>query len=729
MSGLNEKDVEKVKQLMDDVKIPSVKNLDFRHFMLNPYMSEQIDKKRKELKIFYCTSNLKLELKDIVLNKTYNLVIERNPNARSGRSQPCRYLQDFIYSNRQEIDFDAKSIINKCYAANITDEEKIWELFMIKFYAKWEKKYLMLLKYQPIDNCQLDCRKGLIGNSGINKYLKNFEDNIILCDANNHTYVSYDNRKIKWIIRNLPLLENIAGRDEFVIIDDILNEFKYDTGISVEKLNSIPYSRNLQMMKRELLSAICQLYFQNQSADNIEHSQGCKLDEPRLFVQSNVPIVFGWEYTKNSRFKGKIKNISYYQKVLKILFILSNGQKEFIDNIAKLIAICILGKNGCEKLKLKMSQSFIILTNNKRFVREFLISIFKIGHISSGGFKPKDYFRFVNKEVSYDKLKVSELWGISEDTVANLSNPKMTGKFLEDKLNSVVINITSEVDKFNDKEYFRNLVTGKKVNYNNEYLGKQELISDKQYIFIVSNDEEIKKLEINDLNIYKLSYNIPPDIFYDERDFECNDFEKRFIVTDFAEYGLKLLFESSSNSENCYNHTEKITNPVTYFIENCCNVVKIDKNLEDESSVNEKIQPNEINSTAMITLGVAYNLFYDIVDPQYKFQKAFDQAFVGQYGFQYKIIPNTRSKAKERDLKNGYTGDKEVVKDKGAYCIGLVVKPKDEIPNIAKQCKSDFEKNTSKFTEEEFIQFIADIGDLHFDEDEYSELIKSSRSI
>lgn len=726
MTRLNVHDVRKIEELMDDIKIPSVKNLDFECLVLNPSVSKKADRKKETLKSFYCTYNFKLALKNVLLNNTYKLIMETNPKARKEVYQQCPYLNDFMYRNGNEIYCDAKSIIEKCYADKIKDEEKIWELFVIGFYDKWEERYIKELKFQPIDSCKLNCRKGLIASSGINNYLKNFEDNVFLYDSNNYDYVAYDNRKIKWLIRNLPLLENMAGRDEFVIIHDILNELMYDTGVLVEKLKSIPYSRNLQMMKGELLASAYQLYLQNQSADDVEYilnRKGLGVDKQRLNGQPKAPIVFAWE----DAYKEKIKNIGYYKKVLKILFVLSNGEKEFIDNIAKLIALSILGKDGCEKLNLKVSQSFIILTNNKRFVREFLISMFKIGHISCGGLKPNDFYRFIKKEVSYDRLKVSELWGISEDTVANLSNPKMTGKFLEDKLNSVVINITSEFDKFNDKDYFRNLVTGKTVKYNNEYLGKQEFNSDKQYIFIVSNDEEVKKLEINDTNIYKLSHNIPPDIFYDDRDFECNDFEKRFIVTDFARYGLKLLLESTSDSENHYNHTGEITNPLTYFIENCCNIVEVETNKNEENSTKEKIKPNETNSTAMITLGVAYNLFYDIVNPQYKFQKEFNQEFVKKYGFPYDIIKNCRSKAKERDLNNGYVGDKEVISDKGAYCLGLIVKPKNKILDIAKQCKNDLEKNSLKLTEAEFIQFMADIGDLHFNEDEYVELIKPRR--
>ena len=730
---LSREEIEKIKKCMSDIKFPSifdVENLEKLNFNRKIKNEENPE---LNLKNYYCILNFDLMLNAKVVSYAYKSINQRAPEGRIRVFEECGICKTFIA--QYDIVDKFIQIFKENGVISSNNIENIIHIFLNKYYDEIKKEYLMFLKsYNYLNSCDCHCRKGLIANSGINNWIAKFENNFLIYDKNFYNFRAYDNRRIKWLIKSVPLFYNLDGKDEALIIGDVLTELKNDNRNLVQCLFPFPYTRNIQEPKRELMNIIKGVVARKFTADNI-NQEFKKLDfgmeDARINNLYGIPIKFKWE--TNSA-KG-IKNIYYYKNLLKILYVLSDGQKNVLDNIAKLMASCVLGSEICGKFKLKVPQSHVITANNKRFVKEFLLSIFKMGRFEDSSFYSNDYassymklWDYAHKYVSLDQIKQSSLWGISEYSIDQLSNPKMTGKFIEDKLYSIIVNITDDVSDCKDHEYFKKLVTGKTVSYKNEYLGKQELTSDKQYIFIVHNNEEMKKIDIDDSKHIELSQNIQPDIYYFNRDIECTDFEKRFMLIDFAKYGLKLLFKSGSNSENHYNHTEKITNPLTYYIQNCCDVVKVETDINGENSKKEKIQPDETNSTAMLTLGVAYNSFYDIVDPQYKFQNGFNKAFVEKYGFQYKIIKNTRSKAKERDLKNGYS-DKEVVKDKGAYCLGLVVKPINEILNIAKQCKSDFEKNTSKFTEEEFVQFIADIGDLHFDEDEYSELIKSSRSI
>lgn len=80
----------------------------------------------------------------------------------------------------------------------------------------------------------------------------------------------------------------------------------------------------------------------------------------------------------------------------------------------------------------------------------------------------------------------SKVLGVTQYSTAELADTKMTGKFIEDKLYSRYVNITSKLNFNNSNEcnkYLFNLIEGKLVKGKNEFLGEQSIRSSMYYVF------------------------------------------------------------------------------------------------------------------------------------------------------------------------------------------------------------------------------------------------------
>lgn len=137
--------------------------------------------------------------------------------------------------------------------------------------------------------------------------------------------------------------------------------------------------------------------------------------------------------------------------------------------------------------------------------------------------------------------------------------------------------------------------------------------------------------------------------------------------------------------------------PVGFFIEKCCTVI---------DNIEEGTKPNASNATGMPTFTAAYNLFYKIANDIYGNRK-FDKNIEEEEGFVGKIVKDRGNDVRERDLKNGY-GEGEVLKkdSKSNHCLGIIVKPKEEIKNIALEYKESLQHNMQKWGEGEFVDFM-----------------------
>lgn len=99
-------------------------------------------------------------------------------------------------------------------------------------------------------------------------------------------------------------------------------------------------------------------------------------------------------------------------------------------------------------------------------------------------------------------------------------------------------------------------------------MGKQELVSDTSYLFIAAKKNEFKDYDGLSYTEFDLAQNIPEGkrLFGFETD--LSDYEKFFMLTAFAKYGISLLKKEQADIED--SQSSEIDNPLKYFIEKCC---------------------------------------------------------------------------------------------------------------------------------------------------------------
>ena len=374
--------------------------------------------------------------------------------------------------------------------------------------------------------------------------------------------------------------------------------------------------------------------------------------------------------------------------LLKTLFILTDGCKEKFDDLAKMIAGIVIGPRLSQEVGINIPQVSLIKTNNTTFIKNFLLNIF-------GALVPN-----------------SRAFGVTQYSAAELSNKNMTGKFIEDKLYSRYLNITNKLNFNNSAEcekYLFDLINGKVVKGKNEYLGEQKISSSMYYVFLASGEDDISKFTSNHCKIIELGSSLQKNIEFlakctgekEKPDRILNVYEMKFMLVHVANYGLKLILKEQQENTNSKSYREVIKAPVGFFIEKCCTVI---------DNIEEGTKPNASNATGMPTFTAAYNLFYKIANDIYSNRK-FDKNIETEAGFVGKIIKDRGNDVRERDLKNGY-GKDEVLKpnSKSNHCLGIIVKPKEEIKNIALEYKESLQHNMQKWSDEEFVNFMIQLN-------------------
>lgn len=710
---------------MNNLKFKSVK--DAFNFNEDLLKRPRRDYKKDSLKFFYCNYNFQLALYEVINEVMYHhFDIDYWLRPEVMKHQSCKLLDDFIawvkinlsehiseYMNEDDkknisaLVANIKSNVNcfnnlQNYLAGIASK------VFYSCYEKYRAEYIRYIRQAEnfACNCQIDCRQGLIMSSGIKNYIYKFEGNYFLFNFNSKTFIASDNRKLRWLFKAMPIL-NMSNNiiiDEPLIVNNILKSFAEDG----DNLKCSSYTDNFCCVRNNLLNYLKESFLRNKlTADNFsslkkQYDIGCQIERSENKPLNNRNLKFFWDHSDS---KIGNKNLSW-AKLAKTLYLLTNGDKQCLDELAKLIAKIIIGTEVCKQFDLKVKKATVIICNNKTFVLQFLQSVFLMGDLPPA-FSHGEFNNLVHNSVSHDQLKNIRTWGITDYNLNELSNPGNTGIFLEDKLYSRILNITTEGGKIIDETYLNNLIAGRVVNGNNEYLGKQSLTSEANYVFIVSRREEVEKINSDNYDEINLSESIPEDILYFNKDTELSDWEKFFILNDLAWYGVKLLLNSEHEEEN---KVPKITDPVEFFTEKCC----------DKKEITEGDKHNAANATAMRTFGKAYNLFYNIVGKEYQLNdNQFDKNIDKKYKFPYIILGGDRGNdIRERDLQNGYADD-EVLKhnSKANICLGLVIKPKQEILNIAEDYAENVNAHKQIFTETEFISFI---GNLCLDESELS---------
>ena len=108
------------------------------------------------------------------------------------------------------------------------------------------------------------------------------------------------------------------------------------------------------------LNLLLKLYYDNNlTADNFKElvkKYDISKDVERCGIERNKNIVkqinFDWDFHGSNGFENN--NIARFGKLLKILFMVTNGNKQCLDNLSKVVAGIILGPTVCKKFDLNI---------------------------------------------------------------------------------------------------------------------------------------------------------------------------------------------------------------------------------------------------------------------------------------------------------------------------------------------------------------------------------------
>lgn len=574
--------------------------------------------------------------------------------------------QPEIFREIDEIVTKHKSINN---SKELIEDESINEIYL-KLSNEWKRLCV---------RCNAECKLSMIAHSGINKIVYMFEDNFVVYNNTSNTYIASDSRSLRYIFSRYLDSMGLNVRDsidESDVISDILKSLEGSRSSFFTELFEFNYGEVICFAKKNIIKRLEQFYCKKHTAENLQ------IVNNEVLCNENRKMRMG-DINNFSIFGGNAECAF----LLNTLFILTDGCKEKFDDLAKMIAGIVIGPRLSQEVGINIPQASLIKTNNTTFIKKFLLNIF-------GALVPN-----------------SRACGVTQYSAAELSNKNMTGKFIEDKLYSRYLNITNKLNFNNSAEYEKylfDLINGKVVKGKNEYLGEQKISSSMYYVFLASGEDDISKFTSNHCNIIELGNSLPKNIEYlakctGEKEKLCrtlNIYEVKFMLVHVANYGLELLKEQQENTKK-KSYSEVIKEPVGFFIEKCCTVV---------DNIGEGTKPNASNATAMPTFTAAYNLFYKIANDIYS-NRNFDKNIETEVGFVGKIIKDRGNDVRERDLKNGYDED-EVLKpnSKSNHCLGIIVKPKEEIKNIALEYKESLQHNMQKWSREEFVDFMIQLN-------------------
>lgn len=669
---LNDKDKERLLEQMAEVEY--VSSYESAQRMGNMYQFKN-RQPRKMLKIreCYCEKNLHDGFCELVFRHVSRKYLG-NMNAFPCFVHQCWHIGNFFAQKQLEICRKIDETIQKNQLPYdlkaLIDNEFIDEIYL---------KLTSECKTFCV-RCNAECKLGMIGTSGINNFVNIFEDNFVVNDKVNQSVIASDNRSLRRIFGKYLNDIKLNTKDDVDDSDLVIDMLKTMEGVKNEFFNKLPecnYSNIISFAKKNIIDNLEKSYCKKYGVESLQSiNYEVIADENRKMSKKQFVLCLGGDVSTGCAF------------LLKTLFILTDGCKEKFDDLAKMIAGIVIGPRLSQEVGINIPQASLIKTNNTTFIKNFLLNIF-------GAFVPN-----------------SRAFGVTQYSAAELSNKNMTGKFIEDKLYSRYLNITNKLNFNNSAEcekYLFDLINGKVVKGKNEYLGEQKISSSMYYVFLASGEDDVYKFTSNHCNIIELGNELPKNIEYlakyndEEGPFRrtLNIYETKFMLVHVANYGLKLILKEQQENKNSKSYREVIKAPVGFFIEKCCTVI---------DNIEEGTKPNASNATAMPTFRAAYNLFYEIADGVYGNRK-FDKNIEEEEGFVGKIVKDRGNDVRERDLKNGY-GEGEVLKkdSKSNHCLGIIVKPKEEIKNIALEYKESLQHNMQKWSDEEFVDFMIQLN-------------------
>ena len=650
----------------------------------------------KSLREYFCSFNFFYQLDEFVEKCIIKRLGTANSTSTYFSCLNCNVIQNFFVKKNienmisQTLNSDLLAMKNLFYQQN--DICRWWNEF---------KKTCN--ERENCINCSAICVNCLIDSYKLlNIY--NFEGNIVLWYRENSCFIASDNRKIRPLLLRNPIFHNrLIDNTEYIINEVVKRNFERNNINNNNKIDVV-YKPHIIFSRQKLLEKILSIEMEYVSADDYSDFTKNKKNNliSKLALDKNYNIQCMVTSVKNeyTRYMSlKSEDILNYIRLIKALFQISDGKKEIIDDLAMMYASIFLGRELAKEYN--YSNMTVLITNNKRFVEEFIQSSLLYYFVLRFDLS---YVEGSKNKMPIEKYLSSKESGVSSYSIKELNDENNIGKFLEDKINGTFVNINSDCNVTGDLKQFLKIMKGEAVSGTNKYLGKQTFKTNSHYIFIDYPDSKLQGIGYK-YKIIRLSQEIPKSQLFGVNWHRLTDREKIFLFTEFAEYGLKLLIENKNNSRlpeyECQVGNHSNLNYPKLFIDNCCNKIE----LEDNATSNEK------NATAMKTLTCAYKLFFFTLTNQ-ETNDEWNKEFFEINNIDCKIESSKKcASIIKRDLNNGYKED-EVLKatSGGNHCLGLVVKSKKEIVEIAKEIKENCVNNQyTKYSLEEFIEFFNDI--------------------
>lgn len=233
----------------------------------------------------------------------------------------------------------------------------------------------------------------------------------------------------------------------------------------------------------------------------------------------------------NSNYKKSLAKLNPYDNLFSTLFSLSDGNIHTIEQFLNLITKIYISHSFLKMITEKSTQVTVIQCKNVLFIKHFLKNIFSY---------PLHSERFSSSlnEIAYRQ----NCPHITTHSLKMLSNPNNLIQFIVDKVNGVVVNITSDETSCIDITFFKKLLSGKNfTTINDPIFGKITHNNAAHHIFITENPKQIESAL--------------DGIDYDFIDFNGDISE--IIYESFTECELFFLIISS-----IYNTVDKYANPI-----------------------------------------------------------------------------------------------------------------------------------------------------------------------
>lgn len=548
-------------------------------------------------------------------------------------------------------------------------------------------------------NMPEQCRRDIINQYFDWKMFAKYNENVVLFDSKNHRYIANDNRRIfPILLKNIKLFNKIEQIDESIILY-ILHNYIYEhvrNPIKAGVLNSI---RNVRK------NIFYKLY--DYEKDKLTNDEYIYFD--RKILRLKFLLGLNEEIKKDDNEINSVLNseeasdIESYVTLIKTMYDICDGVKENFDQIAELLAAIFMGQGLLEKYKVKYNNFTIICTNNKKMVEDFLKSLFILNiNKLHYGYNQQEFYKLVMNGACEDIFEDINDYGVTDYSISSLCLSENISKFIDDQLFGIIANISSDIRGIEQKDEEKygqllNLNSRSEISIKHKYLGKQVYTSDQHYIFITNDDSRFNELKDLKYQCIQLSQKLPPDATVFHSKMQLSPYERAFVLTNVVKYGIDLLLSKNANK----NDDIPKLNYAEVFIKDCC--ISVEYNTEDGITAE--------NATALKTLEGAFGEFYKLargIEPS--------SNVINNYirdSLKHERLTRKSAAIVERDCGLGY---EEYVLTKtggGTHVFGLILKPLEEVKNIAEEYGTNRKLAEHQMDLEEFIKFFAELGNFN----------------